>query len=311
MLRTVKPKNARAKRFLKSREAKVNENPKNTLVVKGSSTSQVVTDALKDLYALKRPNAVNFSKKNEIKPFEEEEKLEFFSQKNDTSLMVVGSHSKKRPHNLTFIRMFNHQLLDMYEFGVENARCMSSMPGPKCAVGLKPLMTFQGERFDTDDTLKAIKNYFLDFFNGEQTTHINLAGLEHVISLTATGEGENTRILFRTYSIQMKKSGVKTPRVELQEMGPCYDLKLRRSQLPKADMWNQACKMPKELKPKKQKNIEKDEMGDTYGRVHLGKQEFAKIQTRKMKGLKKRGADEEDEENEAKRQKLSETDDEE
>jgi hypothetical protein len=44
-----KPKNARAKRFLKNREAKVHENPKNTLVVRGSSTSQIVNDALKDL----------------------------------------------------------------------------------------------------------------------------------------------------------------------------------------------------------------------------------------------------------------------
>ena len=39
--------------------------------------------------------------------------------------------------------------------------------------------------------------------------------------------------------------------------------------------------------PKKEKNISKDEMGDTFGRIHLGRQDLDKLQTRKMKGLKK------------------------
>ena len=76
---------------------------------------------------MKRPNAVHFTKKNELKPFEDEEKLEFFSQKNDSAFVVVGTHSKKRPHNLVFTRMLNHQVLDMYEFGIENPKSMSSI----------------------------------------------------------------------------------------------------------------------------------------------------------------------------------------
>ncbi|KAI9283216.1 Brix domain-containing protein [Sporodiniella umbellata] len=291
--KTPKPKNARSKRFLKNREAKVVENPKNSLIIKGSTTSQIVNDALKDLYALKRPNAVYFSKKNEIKPFEDESKLEFFSTKNDCAFLVVGTHSKKRPHNLTFVRLFNHQLLDMYELGIENSKWMGSIPGAKCSLGLKPLMIFNGEKFDTDETYKNLKNYFLDFFNGEQTSHLNLAGIEHAISVTATPEG---RILFRTYTVQLKKSGVKTPRVELEEMGPHYDFVVRRTTLPKADMWSAAAKVPKELSTKKAKNIEKDEMGDTYGRIHLGAQDLNKIQTRKMKGLKRKAEDDEEEE---------------
>ncbi|GAN09553.1 brix-domain-containing protein [Mucor ambiguus] len=306
MLRTVKAKNARAKRFLKNREAKVHENPKNTLVVRGSSTSQVVSDALKDLYALKRPNAIYFSKKNEIKPFEDEEKLEFFSQKNDSAHLVIGTHSKKRPHNLTFVRMYNHQMLDMYEFGIENPKSMGSIPGPKCSLGLKPLMIFNGERFESDEKCKYIKNYFLDFFNGEETDAINLAGLEHVISLTATPDD---RILFRTYAIQMKKSGLKTPRVELEEMGPSYDLKIKRTSVPKQEIWNSAVRVSKEVKPKKAKNIEVDEMGDKYGRIHLGKQELDKIQTRKMKGLK-RGANEKEDNDEASKKQKVDSDDE-
>ena len=37
---------------------------------------------------------------------------------------------------------------------------------------------------------------------------------------------------------------------------------------------------------KKRKNVETDEMGDKVGRIHLGKQDLAQMQGRKMKGLK-------------------------
>jgi ribosome production factor 2 len=65
------------------------------------------------------------------------------------------------------------------------------------------------------------------------------------------------------------------------------------------------------LQPKKVKNVEKDEMGEVYGRIHLGNQNLEKIQTRKMKGLKKRGTeDDEDEEDSSKKAKISEDDEE-
>jgi len=41
------------------------------------------------------------------------------------------------------------------------------------------------------------------------------------------------------------------------------------------------------LQEKKKKNITKSELGTTYGRIHIGKQNINSIQTRKMKGLKK------------------------
>lgn len=52
-------------------------------------------------------------------------------------------------------------------------------------------------------------------------------------------------------------------------------------------------------------------MGEVYGRIHLGNQNLEKIQTRKMKGLKKRGTeDDEDEEDSSKKAKISEDDEE-
>jgi len=53
-------------------------------------------------------------------------------------------------------------------------------------------------------------------------------------------------------------------------------------------------------------------MGDVFGRIHLGDQNLEKIQTRKMKGLKKRGTeDDEDESESSKKAKVDDEEDEE
>ena len=69
--------------------------------------------------ALKRPDAISFSKKNLIRPFEDTTSLEFWSSKNDSSLFVVGQSTKKRPDGLTLVRMYDGKVLDMCELGVE------------------------------------------------------------------------------------------------------------------------------------------------------------------------------------------------
>ena len=51
-------KSARARRFLKNREAKVTENPKTALLVRGQKTSGMINDALTDLFMLKKPHGV-------------------------------------------------------------------------------------------------------------------------------------------------------------------------------------------------------------------------------------------------------------
>lgn len=69
--------------------------------------------------------------------------------------------------------------------------------------------------------------------------------------------------------------------------GPSIDFKLRRTKLASEDLYKEACKIPKELKPIKKKNISRDAFGSKMGRIHIGKQQIGRLQTRKMKGLKK------------------------
>lgn len=296
MIRTVKPKNARAKRALDKKEPKLVENTKQALFVTGKSSTKVLHDAMVDLGALKKPDIKRFNKKNEVRPFEDAEPLEFFSEKNDTSLMVLGTSSKKRKNNLTFVRTFGYKIYDMIELQIaDNYKFLSDFKKQTFAVGLKPMFSFQGSAFDTHPVYKHVKSLFLDFFRGTTTDLHDVAGLQHVISLTIQGDFEDgeslPNVLFRVYKLKTYKSeqgGRKLPRVELEEVGPRFDFKIGRIHSPSPELEKEALKRPKQLEVKTVKNIQLDSMGDKIGTIHMNKQDLGKLQTRKMKGLKSR-----------------------
>jgi ribosome production factor 2 len=98
-----KPKKARIQRILSKKEPQLIETTKKCIVMKGHHTSQTIVDALKDIAKLQKPNCTMLSRKNEVLPFEDANSIEFLSQKNDCSLFVMGSHSKKRPNNLVMV----------------------------------------------------------------------------------------------------------------------------------------------------------------------------------------------------------------
>lgn len=75
--------------------------------------------------ALKRPHAISFSKKNTVRPFEDPSSLDFWAQKNDASLFVVGQSTKKRPDGLVFVRMYDYRVFDICEVGIEDWKSMN------------------------------------------------------------------------------------------------------------------------------------------------------------------------------------------
>lgn len=56
---------------MEHRAPKVVENPKTALFLRGTSCSQIVQDAMSDLYLMRQPLAKRFTKKNELHPFED------------------------------------------------------------------------------------------------------------------------------------------------------------------------------------------------------------------------------------------------
>ncbi|XP_005103094.1 ribosome production factor 2 homolog [Aplysia californica] len=305
MQRIVKPKTQRGRRALERKEPKIFENSKSTLFFKGGNTSQTVTQVLKEMHTLKKPHATMFGKKNATRPFEDQSTVEFFTSKSDSSLFMYGCHSKKRPNNLVIGRLYDSQVLDMAEFGIDKFVSMKDVEGQKASMGIKPCLVFSGDLFEENDDNRRVKNLLLDFFRGPTVDNVSLSGLEHVMSI----HGANGKVYIRNFRVLMKKSGSKTPRVELQSMGPSLDLSLRRTRLASDDLFKRALKKPATAKPKKKKNVSHDDLGNKLGRIHMNTQDFAKLQARKLKGLKRKGpvANGTDAGDESKKQKVDET----
>ncbi|CAH2252155.1 ribosome production factor 2 homolog, partial [Pelobates cultripes] len=265
------------------------------MLIKGGNASNTVTASLKDIYALKKPNCILYKKKNMTRPFEDQTSIEFFSKKSDCSLFIFGSHNKKRPNNLIFGYADDVPLTltnpteSMSALVPLLAECgsLSGYKSWKCPEGTKPLLIFAGDNFEVNEDYRRLKSLLIDFFRGPTVSAVRLAGLEHVLHFTAV----DGKIYMRSYKVLMKKSGCRTPRIELEEMGPSFDFVMRRTHLASDDLYKQSMKLPKALLGKKKKNISHNTFGTKFGRIHMQKQDLGKLQTRKMKGLKKRPGD--------------------
>lgn len=280
--RVVKPRNHRTKRILQNRGPKIIENTKQTLFIRGRKTNDDVLKCFKELYFLKKPHATILNDKHDILPFEDAVPVESMCQKFDSSLFVFASHNKKRPNNLILGCTYNYHILDMFEMGINNYKGISDFQALTPSLGVKPGLIFIGEEFETVHTLKRLKSMFVDLFQQRASNLVHLPSMEYVFTFTYA---EN-KILLRTYRVKLTNVGEQSPRVDLEPMGPNADLVLRRQILASDDLYKKASTKPK-TQGKKIKNIRRDAFGSKLGRVHMTSQDMGKLQTRKMKGLKK------------------------
>jgi ribosome production factor 2 len=187
--------------------------------------------------------------------------------------------------------------ISLLDFVIMQREWMLIKQSDKASLGARPLMVFHSDLFDTHPTYQLLKSQLLDFYNGHPLTEIPLTALEHVISITAgpispDAEAPLPKVHFRVYTLALLASGSKVPRISLTEMGPSIDFTIRRVQEADDEMMKLALKKPKIAKKdvesglgKKRKNIETDTMGDRVGKIHLGKQDLNKLQSRKVKAL--------------------------
>lgn len=275
-------KTRRGRRFLLARAPQVIEGAKRVMFIRGPTSSEVLSACVKDLAVMAQPNVVKYGRKSDIRPFEDPSSVLFYSHKSDAALFAHTSSSKKRPSNLTLGRIFAGEILDMFEFGVEQFVAMHNFRSQKAAIGFKPCILLDGPEWENSEQMRLVGNFLVDFFQGAPVTKINLAGLDHVISLSS----RDGVVHFRQYSIALKKSGSSIPRVELTEMGPSFDLKLRRSTSAAPEIRKESLRVPPQLRPTKRKNVSTNVFGEKIGRIHMPRQELDGMMSKKIKGLK-------------------------
>jgi len=287
------------KRYLEDRAPKLRENPKSCIIMRGSKTSELSTAALKAVAYLKAPHGRSLNRRREnLRPLEDASAVEAACAKHDCAFFAVGSHSKKRPHNVVLGRTYDGRLLDAFEFGVAAAT------GDAYAklVGSKPLLTFVGDEWEADEVARRLKNFFADFLRGPDVDAVNLAGLDQVYAcgLRADAGAGTRRVTIAPHRLRLTKAagGGNVPDAALAPSGPPLVLDLRRDHKPALELWKVALKQPKALKARKKKNVKTTSLGDTVGRIHLGKQRTDELQSRKVKALRKPrtddGADDDD-----------------
>eukprot|EP01023_Acetabularia_acetabulum_P035848 TRINITY_DN3384_c0_g1_i4.p1 TRINITY_DN3384_c0_g1~~TRINITY_DN3384_c0_g1_i4.p1 ORF type:complete len:323 (+),score=51.04 TRINITY_DN3384_c0_g1_i4:68-1036(+) len=308
-VKMIKPRTRAGKRALEFRGPKLVENVKTILLLKGNKTSQIVKDFMIDMRKLKMTESVQYTKKNpDVRPFDAGGDVELtrYARKSDCPIFGLASHQKKRPDNFVFGRFFDWQLMDMVEFGInrETFKSMKHFPAAsKAQAGNKPCMVFIGELFSTEPDFSLAREILLDTFRGEEVKTINLVGIDRVIVATAT---ENRQILFRQYSIGLKKSGTRIPRAQLSEIGPRADFTIRRVQHAAYDLRQQAMKHPK-LQKKKEKNVTTNLLDGTVGRLYVPQQNLQNVVMKKSKGTKRERRENAAQQKQQKRQKQDAT----
>ena len=290
-------KTKRARRKLAELQPKVIENTKSLLCIKGNKTSEIITECLNDFALLHKPYSKQLLKHNNIQPFNDSSSLEFLGKKNDSSLIVFGQHTKKKPHTVILSRLFDYTIFDMIELQIDTSHYISinefSQLKKRVAtvrIGSSPLLLFQGDLWQSNDQLSHLRPILVDFLHGDTIDKINLSALDHIIVCVAmvSNNGQPT-VAIRHYGILMKKSGNKYPRIELDEVGPRMNLIIKQYKSPDTQQFTAAMQSVKSLNNTLPKNIEAGTMGDKLGRIHIENQAIDTMALFKQKGLRKRG----------------------
>eukprot|EP00916_Digyalum_oweni_P006150 GHVL01010610.1.p1 GENE.GHVL01010610.1~~GHVL01010610.1.p1 ORF type:complete len:190 (+),score=22.52 GHVL01010610.1:387-956(+) len=154
--------------------------------------------------------------------------------------------------------------------------------------GSQAFVICQGAQFEASEKMKSVRNLLVDFFKCGNATSLSLSGIEHVIVLTALepttsfggGPEDLSRIRVHHFRLNLKNSGnSNVPLVEHEELGPRMDLILDRCQEPDNRRWRDSIKVPRIDKPKKQKNVTTDSLGEKRGRIYVDRDSMKALHT--------------------------------
>jgi len=214
-------------------------------------------------------------------PMENVVPLESMAAKNDCGLFVFGNHQKKRPDNIVLGRTYDGKSLDLFELGIENYKSIVEFAVADIPRDLKPVLLFQGEHFEFSEKHQRLKNLLFELFRQRDLKEATITELKRVLSFTSIDE---TTVQVRHFEVRTITESLSS--IDFKEIGPRFDLKLRRQQIASTDLYKLACKKPKVTnmeKKKAKKNVYTNELGERKGKVFIQQQDLKTMATRKFK----------------------------
>lgn len=282
-----KPKTHKGKLYLESLKPKVIEDPKQCLFINTQNSNEIMRMVLNELYLMRKELSKKLNKKEQIfNIMQNKENVEFLCTKNNTAFFSLSSNNKKHPMDLTLGCLYDHQLLDSFEFEVTNFIPMSYFKEASTINSdLKPIIIFQGELFESDFNYDRLKKFFIDYFQLLDRPNVVISELRRLIVISI--ENDEKIVKIRNYQINGDLSSKNSlQKVNLIEIGPSFDLKERKFLLADEVLYKKALKQPKGVKETKEKNIEKNKiLGEKRGRLHMQKQNLKAVSLKKFKKI--------------------------
>ena len=282
-----KAKTHKGKLYLDTFKPKLIEDPKKCLFINTNNSTEIMRMVLNELYLMRKEFSKKFSRKEDIfNIVQNKERVEFLCTKNNTTFFSLSSHNKKHPMDLTLGILYDHQVLDSFEFEVTNFIPMYYFKGAATINSdLKPIIIFQGELFESDFNYDRLKKFFIDYFQLYDKENVVISQLRRIIAISI--ENDEKIIKIRNYQVNGDLSNKNSlQKINLVKIGPSFDLKERKFLLADEVLYKKTLKQPKGVKEIKEKNIEKNKiLGEKRGRIHMQKQNLTAVSLKKYKKI--------------------------
>lgn len=221
-------------------------------------------------------------------PFEDASAIERIADRHDAGFICFGNHNKKRPNNMIIHRLYNHQILDMLEVGIEELKTLQDFGN--CAsieVGQQPILIFQGDAFDLSENFIRFKNMMIDFFRIKHLTELNILSAQRIITFTAKSTDGNI-VMQHFEAPKVSEALAGQGQIEVKEIGPKIAMKVRRVKNPDREAWKAATKVAKSKAKQldKKRNISYNELGQKLGKAFIQHQDLSTLALKKQKRRK-------------------------
>jgi ribosome production factor 2 len=271
-----KAKTHKGRVFLQNKEPKLVEDNKHCLFINTNKSNEVLRMVLTDLFVGRKDYSKKLGKKNDIKDvFTTPDSIEFLCEKNNCAMFTTATDIKKRPMNLIMGNLFENKLLDLVEFEVMNFLNVDFFKGDtNIDACMKPVVIFQGDIFETDFEFARIKKLFFEFFKMYDIEDVSIGLLKRIIILTAAGDKV---IKIRTFELNNHSEHIFKDKLQMKEIGPSLDLKVRRVKLATDEVYKIACRQPRTKSKTRSKNEATNVLLEKRGRVYMTSQDLNKM----------------------------------